>query len=177
MQVLSTADRARGALLGTLVGDALGMPYEGLPRDRLPEDIGFRDVRLGAGTYTDDTEMTVALAESLLRCDVVDEDDVSRAFLAAYDPRRGYGSGTVEVLERIAGGLAGPQAARRSFGGRGSFGNGAAMRVAPVAVRFYDDSVLLDSQARRSAQVTHAHDVGINGDAVHAVAMAAGRAP
>jgi len=54
-----------------------------------------------------------------------------------------------------------------------SLGNGAAMRVAPVAVRFFEDTVVLDAQARASARVTHAHPVGIDGAAVQAAAVAA----
>jgi poly(ADP-ribose) glycohydrolase ARH3 len=165
--------RARGALLGVLVGDALGMPYEGTARNDLPSEIPLRGGRLPAGSYTDDTEMTIVLAESLLRCDVVDEADLGPAFVAAHDPRRGYSTSTLRVLALIAEGLPGPAAARRIFEERGSLGNGAAMRVAPVAVRFYDDSVLCDAQARRSAAVTHAHPAGIDAAAVQAAAVAA----
>lgn len=165
--------RARGALLGVLVGDALGMPFEGVARQDIAGEIELREGRLPAGSYTDDTEMTIVLAESLLRCDVVDEDDLGAAFVAAHDQRRGYGSGTLRVLALIAEGLSGPAAARRIFEGRGSMGNGAAMRVAPVAVRFYDDAVLCDAQARRSAAVTHGHPAGIDAAAAQAAAVAA----
>ncbi len=59
-------DRARGALLGTFVGDALGMPYEGQPPDAVPDRLEMVAARRGRGTYTDDTQMTIALAESLV---------------------------------------------------------------------------------------------------------------
>lgn len=166
-------DRAAGALLGTFVGDALGMAWEGWPGDEVPEVLEMHDARLGRGTYTDDTQMTIALAESLLRCDVVDEDDLTGAFLAHVDPRRGYGRGTLRVLDSLRRGTSAEQAASEVFEGRGSLGNGAAMRVAPVAVRFYGDQVLVGVQARRSARVTHMHPVGIDGAAVQAAAVAA----
>jgi len=166
-------DRARGALLGTFVGDALGMPYEGALPAEVPSVVAMRDARLGRGTYTDDTEMMVLLAESLVRCGVVDEDDLARTFAADCDLRRGYGAGTRQVLESLRGGLPVAEAARQVFDGRGSLGNGAAMRVAPVAVRFFDDEVLLAAQARRSALVTHAHPVGVDGAVVQARAIAA----
>jgi poly(ADP-ribose) glycohydrolase ARH3 len=84
-------DRARGALLGTFVGDALGMPFEGAPPASIPERLEMLDARLGRGTYTDDTQLAIALAESLLECDGIDEEHIGRAFLAAFDPQRGYG--------------------------------------------------------------------------------------
>ena len=56
------------------------------------------DARLGRGTYTDDTEMAIALAESLLERGGIDAQALGRAFADAHDPRRGYGSGTTEVL-------------------------------------------------------------------------------
>jgi poly(ADP-ribose) glycohydrolase ARH3 len=168
-----TMERARGALLGTFVGDALGMPYEGARAGAVPRELEMVEARLGLGTYTDDTQMMIALAESLLRCDVVDPDDLARAFRAHYDPRRGYGAGTSRVLELWETGAGVDAAARQVFAGEGSLGNGAAMRVAPVAVRFFDDSVLLATQAARSARLTHAHPVGVDGAVVQAAAVAA----
>lgn len=165
-------DRARGVLLGTFVGDALGMPFEGAPPAAISERVDMVDARLGRGTYTDDTQMAIALAESLLECGGVDEEHLGRAFLAAYDPRRGYGSGTRAVLTLISEGVAAVDAAARVFDGQGSLGNGAAMRVAPVAVLYADDPQGLVDAARRSARVTHAHPVGI--DAAVAQAAAAG---
>jgi poly(ADP-ribose) glycohydrolase ARH3 len=166
-------DRARGALLGTFVGDALGMPYEGSPPSSVPERIEMLDARLGPGTYTDDTEMMIVLAETLLESDRVDPDELGRAFLAAYDPRRGYGAGTRAVLALVERGMPASEAAQRVFDGRGSFGNGAAMRVAPVAVRFADDRARVVAEADRSARATHAHPFGIDAARVQAAAVAA----
>jgi len=162
-----------GALLGTFVGDALGMPWEGASSESMPDELDMRDERLGPGTYTDDTQMMIGLAESLLRHDVVDEGDLAETFLSLYDPRRGYGEGTTRVFDLWRRGVGVEDAAGRVFEGHGSLGNGAAMRIAPVAVRFFDDSVLLATQARRSARVTHAHRVGIDGAAVQAAAITA----
>jgi poly(ADP-ribose) glycohydrolase ARH3 len=166
-------DRARGALLGTFVGDALGMPFEGAPSGPHPERLEMLEARLGRGTYTDDTQMAIALAESLLERGGVDENHLGRAFLAAYDPQRGYGSGTRAVLALIAEGVPAVDAATRSFEGRGSLGNGAAMRVAPVAVRYANEYEALLSAARRSARVTHAHPIGIDAAVAQAAAIGA----
>lgn len=166
-------DRACGALLGTFVGDALGMPYEGAPASKIPAVLEMADARLGRGTYTDDTQMMIALAESLLRCDVVEPQDLAQTFLAHHDPRRGYGTGTLRVFELWRGGEHVEEAALRVFDGAGSLGNGAAMRVAPVAVRFASDDVLLAAQATDSARVTHAHPLGVDGAVVQAAAVGA----
>lgn len=173
-QVAGEDDRARGALLGTFVGDALGMPYEGAGARVIPPVLEMIDARLGRGTYTDDTQMMIGLAESLRRCDVIDPDDLARTFRAHFDPRRGYGGGTVRVLELWERGVSVDEAARRIFAGAGSLGNGAAMRVAPVAVRFGADKALVAVQAGRSARLTHAHPLGIDGAVVQAAAVSAG---
>ncbi len=166
-------DRARGALLGTFVGDALGMPFEGSTSESIPEQLEMEDARLGAGTYTDDTEMMIALAESLVERATVDEEDLARCFLSAHHPERGYGSGTRAVLALIASGTPATEAAQRIFEGSGSLGNGAAMRVAPVAVRFAHDPERLAHEAELSARVTHAHILGIDGARAQAAAVGA----
>jgi poly(ADP-ribose) glycohydrolase ARH3 len=166
-------DRARGALLGTFVGDALGMPYEGSPPEAIPEQIEMQEARLGRGTYTDDTQMMIALAESLLEHGRVDEDALGRVFVEAHDPRRGYGSGTTEVLRLIRSGRNAREAARSIFGGEGSAGNGAAMRIAPVAVRYADDGAVAIEAARASAGATHAHPLGIDAALAQAAAITA----
>ena len=159
--------------MGTAVGDALGMPYEGSRGHAIPQPVEMRDGRELAGSYTDDTQMMVALAESLLRCDGVDEEDLARTFREHYEPGRGYGSGTETVLSMWERGVPVAEAAGCLFNGSGSARNGAAMRVAPVAVRFSSDSAAVRAQAERSARVTHTHPEGVEGAVVQAMAVAA----
>ncbi len=173
MPVPAHIDRARGALLGTFVGDALGMPFEGRPPSELPQRVDMQAARLGRGTYTDDTQMMIALAESLLEHGGVVIPALGRAFADAHDPRRGYGSGTTEVLRLVRAGFDPCEAARSAFGGKGSLGNGAAMRVAPVAVRYANDDAALAAAARESASVTHAHAIAIDAAVAQAQAIAA----
>jgi ADP-ribosylglycohydrolase len=160
-------------LLGTFVGDALGMPFEGMRSEAIPEQVEMIDARLGRGTYTDDTQMMIALTEALIARGRVDDEHLARAFRDAYDPRRGYGGGTRRVLDLWAAGTPVALAAQQIFGGQGSRGNGAAMRIAPVAVRFADDPSRLRAEAAASARVTHAHPVGVDGAVVQAVAIGA----
>lgn len=167
------ADRAAGALLGTFVGDALGMPFEGMPPREIPENVEMVEARRGRGTYTDDTQMMIALAESLIARGRIEGDDLARAFLDAYDADRGYGRGTRRVFELWRQGVPVGAAAGQVFDGRGSRGNGAAMRIAPVAVFFRDDPDRLCAEAAASARVTHAHAVGVDGAVVQAAAIGA----
>jgi poly(ADP-ribose) glycohydrolase ARH3 len=169
----AAADRARGALLGTFVGDALGMPFEGRPHSEVPAAVEMVEARRGRGTYTDDTQMMIALAESLIERGRVDEQHLARAFVQAYDPDRGYGGGTRRVLELWADGTPVANAAAQIFDGQGSRGNGAAMRIAPVAVVFCDDPPRLLTEAARSARITHAHPIGIDAAVVQAAAIGA----
>jgi poly(ADP-ribose) glycohydrolase ARH3 len=166
-------DRARGALVGAFVGDALGLPYEGQPGDAVPDPVEMRDGRAPAGSYSDDTQMMIALAESLVRCGRIDEDDLASSFGAHFDPQRGYGSGTRTVITLWASGMPITEAAERLFDGEGSPRNGAAMRVAPIGVRFRGNQRRVIEEARRSAALTHRHPEGIDGAVVQAVAVAA----
>jgi poly(ADP-ribose) glycohydrolase ARH3 len=166
-------DRACGALLGTFVGDALGMPFEGQPTAAIPAHLEMAEARLGRGTYTDDTQMMIALGESLLELDRIDQEHLARAFLDAFDPERGYGSATIELFQLWRQGVPSPDAASRLYGGAGSRGNGAAMRIAPIAVRFADSARRLRAEAERSARLTHAHPLAVDAAVVQATAVAA----
>ena len=78
-------DRIRGCAVGAAVGDALGMPLEFGPRrdvDRLVRDM--QAARLPAGSFTDDTEMALALAESLVARSPLDPADLAQRFVAWY---------------------------------------------------------------------------------------------
>lgn len=164
--------RVRGALLGTFVGDALGMPYEGAPSAAIPERLSMQEARLGRGTYTDDTEMMIVVAEALAEGEI-EPADLAQRFLDRHDPARGYGAGTLRVFAHWRDGIPVEEAAGKLFGGQGSLGNGAAMRVAPVGARLADDPGRLRDAAKRSARVTHAHPLGIDAAVAQAAAVGA----
>lgn len=166
-------ERARGALLGAFTGDALGMPFEGASSNSIPLQLEMVEARLGRGTYTDDTEMMIVLAEHLAQHDRVDAGNLAEAFLARHDPNRGYGKGTLTVFAYWRQGIPVDVAAARLFGGNGSVGNGAAMRIAPVGIRFASQPQRLRDEAKSSAAVTHAHRLGIDAALAQAVAVAA----
>jgi poly(ADP-ribose) glycohydrolase ARH3 len=149
------------------------MPYEGAAPETASLPLEMEEARLGRGTYTDDTEMMIALAEVLLERGAADPEALAARFLAGHDPVRGYGAGTLQVFELWRQGVPVTEAAGSVFAG-GSFGNGAAMRIAPVGVLFAERPERLREEARRSAATTHAHPVGI--DAAVAQASAVGAA-
>ena len=166
-----------GALLGTFCGDALGMPVEGKTADQIRTEHGriadLLEARLGRGTYTDDTEMMIGVAESLLRRRGFDGQDMARALADHFDEARGYGLGAQKAIGLIRKGTPWDEVGPLVFA-EGSFGNGGAMRVAPVALLYADDPDRLTIVAADTARITHSNELGIEGATLqaHAVAMA-----
>jgi len=151
----SLTSKFAGAFLGLALGDAFGAPYEGGPLERLLWSfIGTKD---GKRRFTDDTQMSIDLAESLLEHSHVNEDDLARRFCESYRWDRGYGPGTVRVLRRIRRGVHWQAAAESVFNG-GSYGNGGAMRAPIIGLYFAGSSEdEIAAAARAGAGVTHAH--------------------
>lgn len=152
--------QAQGCAVGAAIGDALGMPLEFGPRR--PVDQLVRDMRPGripAGTFTDDTEMALALADSLVAHRPLDPADLAQRFvgwLRAGPPD--VGIHTREVLWAIAGGQPWDEAVRAVQGQRpDSAGNGSVMRCWPVALTWWDDLDRLLADSRLQSRVTHPH--------------------
>jgi poly(ADP-ribose) glycohydrolase ARH3 len=160
-----------GCMLGSALGDAIGeLAF------RFPEEGRLR-AAIGAAPllrYTDDTAMALGLAESLTEMGDLDPQHLGRTFHRHFnqEPWRGYAAGPPTIFQLVEkSGLTYQAAARQLFGGQGSRGNGAAMRVAPLGLFFHDTPDLYD-QAVASAAVTHAHPLAQDGAAVQAGAVA-----
>ncbi|TVR30487.1 MAG: ADP-ribosylglycohydrolase [Nitriliruptor sp.] len=172
---MSRSDRARGVLLGLALGDALGAPFEGRSQIAGAQVAAWIDAREPL-RWTDDTHMALTLARHLVDDPQLDDPEaLGTAFARAYarEPWRGYGSGPPQVFAMVEQGLRFEEAAGTLFGGSGSFGNGAAMRVAPVgllpaATDPRDAARLAAVQAR----VTHTHPDAIAGATVVAQVIA-----
>jgi poly(ADP-ribose) glycohydrolase ARH3 len=176
MPPVPSPEQFAGCLLGLAVGDAVGAPFEGLSADNLFWGYGQAADLVAAADqgplfYTDDTEMMVGVAETLAECGQVLEEPLCRAFAANYHPERGYGRGARLVIEAMAEGRDWRSVAAGHFPG-GSYGNGAAMRVAPVGLLFCHDLDRVVEEARLSALPTHVHPLGIEGAQLLAVAVA-----
>lgn len=177
--------RALGAVVGSAAGDALGAPFEFGPPGgyarRFPEPvIGGRGEMNGGGPWkpaelTDDTQMAVIQAESLLDRRGLDERDLFARFRTWASDAKDVGVQTRAVLDSdLVGSEAAAQHHRRT--GRAA-GNGTIMRAAPSAVLLARgaerDSIEF---ARRTAAVTHGDPATWWGTAlVHVIIRAAVR--
>jgi poly(ADP-ribose) glycohydrolase ARH3 len=164
---------ARGVLLGAACGDALGAPFEGSGAvSRLLVENWMTSAR--TMRYTDDTAMTVVLARHLItRGGMIAEDRLARDFAEEWqaEPDRGYGAGPPRIFRAVLAGEDWARVARSAFQGTGSWGNGGAMRVAPVALLPYPMAERI-RLARRQAAVTHAHPLAQDGAALQCAAIA-----
>jgi ADP-ribosylglycohydrolase len=116
--------------------------------------------------------MALSIVSVLRRHGQVDQEALALSFAARHDPSRGYGAGALKFLRRVKGGQDWRVASVELFSGQGSYGNGAAMRVAPLGAFFADDLDRVVAEATGSAEVTHAHPEGVAGAIAVAVASA-----
>ncbi|HEY6726267.1 MAG TPA: ADP-ribosylglycohydrolase family protein [Polyangiaceae bacterium] len=168
----TAAARALESLDGLSIGDAFGERFFGRVEAVLPR-IARREVPQTEWPYTDDTEMALSIVRVLLDHQCIEQDTLARLFAERMDSSRGYGPGAFGILSAIARGGDWRMLSHSCFGGNGSFGNGAAMRVAPLGAYFADRPLEdIVRQARQSAEITHAHPEGIAGAVAVAVAAA-----
>jgi poly(ADP-ribose) glycohydrolase ARH3 len=165
-----TQDQYAGCLLGLALGDALGAPHEGGLLERLVWRL-IGKTKAGEARWTDDTQMALDVAESLIEAGGLDPDALAKRFAHSYRWSRGYGPSTTKVLKRIRRGEDWRRASTAIYR-NGSFGNGAAMR-APVTGLFFASRPLdeLIEAAKLSARITHVHPIGVEGAVLIAAAI------
>jgi ADP-ribosyl-[dinitrogen reductase] hydrolase len=169
MTTPSPADRLAGGLLGLLVGDALGVPYE-FENPLPPETIDFIPPPghwhawpgTPPGTWSDDGAQALTLLSSLLDCSTLDPDDLGRRLLRCHT--EGYcwvdgrafdtGNTTAAALRALR---AGTPALRAGPTTEDANGNGSLMRVLPLALWHRGSDAELVADARRQSLVTHGH--------------------
>ena len=162
-------DKFRGAILGGFLGDAFGSGFEGMHPDRAVFHLSNLSKKFPR-QYTDDTDMTLALAESIIQSDKVDPQDIAKQFSLYCDLTRGYAIGAIKSILALRAGLKWHQVARIVFE-NGSFGNGAAMRVSPVGLFYHHDLESLQEAAIKQANITHIHPLGQWGAVMQAAAV------
>ena len=152
-------------MYGAILGDIIGSPYE---FDQGSKTKSFPLFSPGS-TFTDDTVMTLAVAQALLAAAPEEDESLTRSRLIASMqrwgkayPHAGYGTRFLDWLWSDD-----PQPYH-------SYGNGSAMRVSPAAW-LYDDLDTVRRMARLSAEVTHNHPEGIKGAESTAAVIFLGR--
>lgn len=162
-------ERARGALLGMAVGDALGTTYE-FERIEQPEYprlatgpaidvVGKGPFDLPAGAITDDTQLAVCLARSLAEHGALDAEDVGRRYVGWMSEAFDIGNQTRWSLDRIEAGDSAVTAGVATWRAteRRAAGNGSLMRTAPIAVAYAHRPLAeLVAAAITESLITHA---------------------
>src|ERR1051325_7012622 len=119
------SNRARGCIIGGVIGDAMGGPFDGQPGPlRFHEPASW--------SISDDSQLTLATCESIIEIGKVSPEHIAQRFVAWYRARRisGLGSSTLKALRDLD---AGAHWALAGAKGEMAAGNGAAMRIAPLA--------------------------------------------
>jgi poly(ADP-ribose) glycohydrolase ARH3 len=162
-----------GALVGTMVGESLGFAVDGWDpgplHHRFPSPDSIRQCE--PGRYGAATEMMIATAESLLAHPDFDAADMAERLAAEATDARGYGPGTESAIARLRAGVPWFDAAA-GRAGRACFGNGAAVRMAPLGALYYDDLDRLRWVAEEAAAITHSHALACEGAVLQATAVA-----
>lgn len=170
-------DRFRATLLGCAIGDALGFPFEGATPEsiaRIPtiaEDFVLRPRgRFQKGQYTDDTQMTLAVAESIVAEGRVDGRSIAHRISMLW--RDGTilaaGQACTEAVERLLQGVPWMSAGAAI----GNAGNGAAVRASPLGLLHFDTLSRIPRDAELQGVITHKDRRAQAGGAAIAAAVA-----
>ena len=159
------AHRCRGAILG--------LPVEGMTAEQIRQQHGvvtdYLPFVAGIGRYSDDTQLTLATGLSLVRQNGLDGEDCARSCAELFDPARGYGRSAVEVLSALKRGHNYRTTGKLLFPD-GSFGNGAAMRIAPIGLMYgHLPTQQLRSLVTEAVLSTHVHVEAIDGALLMAI--------
>lgn len=191
---MNLSDRFAGCILGLALGDAVGYPCEfrsrahilaTFPPRGVTGPVALKDERWGAvplimgsghpaGTFTDDTQMTIAIARGLLEAGPGDIDALMTAIARHFviwsqspDNDRAPGATCMTGCANLAQGTPWQQA-----GVARSKGCGSAMRVAPIGLVYARDRRRLLEVARASSVLTHGHPAALAGAAAAALLVA-----
>ncbi|MFD9795634.1 ADP-ribosylglycohydrolase family protein [Streptomyces sp. NPDC059070] len=167
-------ERALASLRGLSVGDALGSQF--FVPDNYPL-LKRRELPDGPWQWTDDTEMACSVLAVLAGSGRIDQDLLARSFAEHHDFDRGYGPAVNRMLRLIREGGDWRELAAALFNGQGSWGNGSAMRIAPLGAWYADDPEQATHQAEISSYTTHQHREAVVGAMAVAAAAALAAAP
>lgn len=173
------ADSFQGCLLGVAIGDALGMPAEGFSQAEIEQKFGkITDFvkpppdglcsHLNEGQYTDDTQMTIAVAEALIERKGFDPLKIAQKFYQWYlqSDQRGPGFTCREVSSHLM------SPSNYKHAAIPSSGCGSAMRVSPIGLLYYKNMKKLAEFAAESSRITHTDVRAVAGAQTVAFAIA-----
>lgn len=168
---MNLKSKFRGSLLGTGIGDSLGRSRESgttTKQEKIRKLADSREIL----RYTDDTQQMISLAETLTEKGGFDGEYFAERLVENFDPMRGYGPGSTQVIRALKQGENWEEPAKRLFGGEGSYGNGSSMRAAPAGLFCYNDLENLRSFIKDCSRITHSHRLGIEGSILQSSSVA-----
>lgn len=161
---------ALDALNGLSVGDAYGAQL--FVPAAAAAHFAARTDPPGPWPWTDDTEMACSVYAAHTERGTIDTFDLTHAFARRHDFDRGYGPAANRMLRLVREGGDAKALAAELFDGQGSYGNGAAMRVAPLGAAYAEDPAAAVRPAADTAVITHTHPQAVDGAIAVAVATA-----
>ena len=170
--VINLLDKFQGCLLGVAIGDTLGHPFEGKLRSEIYANFNdfnkfIEHNRFMFNTYTDDTQLSLHLAEAIIKGNGFNLKNIIREYLNWLDdPPIGPGYGCISSIRLLKYGIPWQQAASNSGG------NGTAMRISPIGMFYCKDLKALKNAAIKSSIITHSHPAASAGAIVIARAIA-----
>lgn len=166
-------EKFEGCILGLAIGDALGMPVEGLSREKVKQIYGeIRDFLpspygdLKAGEWTDDTEQTLLLAESIIETTYFSPENFAEKLKSWFFRAHRIGPTSRAAIVRLLKGFSWYES------GIESDTCGAAMRVAPIGLVYHFNFNLVERYAEISSRITHSSKTAIASSVAVAIAIA-----
>lgn len=169
---MNISDKLKGCFFGSICGDALGAPLEGLIRDSRPKITEI----LHNGLWTDDTSMMLCMVESMTRCKQFDPTDMKNTFIQWYKKGHnsstsycfGIGNTTIVAFDEYIknGNLVATTTQERCCG------NGSLMRINAIPLFTWNNLKSTEEIAQASSLLTHAHPLCLEACSIWAEAIA-----
>jgi len=164
-------DKFKGTLIGIAIGDTLGFPFKGKLREEIAlkfddfKDFLYNNIHTFK-TYTNETQLTLHLAESLIKGNGFRVDNTIKEFvLWLYDPPINPSYERLTAIKKLERGIEYKNAATRSKG------NGSMSRIAPIGLLYNNNLELLKKTAEISSMITHSDPLAITGSIIIASAI------
>jgi len=185
--VVSQQDKIKGMFLGIAVGDSLGLPYETMTEEEIREKApnGVRELHepkghkwfdgWPAGMWTDDTQLSLAIANALIEKKTFDMHAIANQHVLAFKNPKGWGPTTREAIQRIRDGVHWSKSATTSAGKKvRGLGNGVCMKIAPLAAYHYLTNTAwkqIVAETEVFARMTHNTSMGISSGLAQSAAV------